>query len=345
MASYFPKALWYKEWRHHRGKALLAFCAFALVPVGRVLVLWTGLLTTNGGTAAMVNRGLFWKSFTTSLTSFQVGRGESVSAVVVVLMAAILASNERTQGTLLTALSMPVRRDDWLRTKFLFGIGVILASYTILALWQTGVNFFNPHPVALAAVCNWWVMMFIVNGAIFSVAFFAGVCVTGIFWTVIATVGVLGFPVWLNLLIVTGTTGAPYFSSPWVSLAASYVERLSPVLAGTSLRDPTWVWYLALIPLGYLAAKGVFMRIKTEDLDRFLTLSSLKYWLQGGISVVVGSYFAEMARGQQEYVNAPPAAELGWFWGAFVIGSVLVWLVVYAIWQTIGRRQSRTAPS
>lgn len=344
VASYFPRALWYKEWHRNRLKALIMFCIFALAPVGSVLLLLTQTGSAGNALAAVIIRHQFWTSFNNYLSvssAFQGSRDGLLGVIAVMVLAAILVSSERRGKTLLTAMAMPVRRDDWLRTKFLFGLAIIIGSLTFLFIWQAVVNLFNPQPLSVWVLMRWWLWTTTFDGAVFAVTFFVGVCVTGSIWTLIGTMGILGLPLWLDSVIVVGTTGAPLSPPQWVYSMANYIGSMSPMwgFGATHFVLLHVLWDLLLIPLGYWAAQAIFLRTRAENFEQLFTSHCMWHWFHSFISVMIGSYIAMVVRGSLEYVNARPKVEISGFWIAFALASAAVWLILFGIHRVVSRNR------
>ncbi|QQE77403.1 ABC-2 transporter permease [Alicyclobacillus sp. SO9] len=345
MESYFPKALWFKEWREHRWRAVLAAVIISLSPVARGLLYWSRHTAVPG--AQNYAGRMFWNQFNSEISTFSKSSTTGLPAVVVVvIIAIILVVGERNSGSLWYILSTPVQRRQWLRTKFLFGLGVIYGTYTILLIWNSVVTVFNPAPVGFGDVVRWWIYMLAVQGTVYAVAFVTALCVTNAILVFIGTFVVLGIPSFLSGYIHEATIASSQPVHVAVQRSTQWIDSLSPLAMfkhNLLLSNPFLYLYMVMIPLLYVLAQVLMRRIEAEHLSSLLTLPKLWYLVIVGISTGLGSIFAtvEMALlsrafGHSFYPLFVPLSVLS----AGVIGLLLFGVIGF---RTRRRRKHRMA--
>lgn len=361
MASYFPKALLYREWREGRLIYLLAGALTLLPGILAVTSYWS-IPDQVPYRQMLLNN--YWQTFYMDTTKFGTHSIPPIYFIIIWIAVPVLRLvTERSRGSLAMLLSSPVKRGDWLRVKFWFGFCTLTlgSAVWLLLLWllhfQASPANLTPTEMLFREVGIHW----IVYVSFYALAFFVSLCVTNTIGAVLICLGISMAPMWLSTTLheifpnsAMGLNGVTFFGDSPTGLVAPQgswiylIQWLSPMSMELDLQGFTWLngWlygYLALAVIAYIGGMKYFRQMRAEAFQNMLTRSSLWYWLLTGFSLVVGSgvggmVVSNLSMNANDYNSNHHAAI---FTAAFIIASAAIWLAIWAFFATRDLRRER----
>lgn len=385
MASYFPKALLYREWREGRW-IYLAAALFTALPA--VLALF-GYLTipqvsdtiTPALHVQLVNN--YWQSFYLDTEQIQNHYAAVIYFIATwVLVPALRIVPERRRGELDAMLVGPVDRAAWLRVKFFYGFAALLVSMMVefVLLWivhfqtPTGLLTMSGDPMHITSADLFreagvhWVMYV----SLFAMGFFISLCVSNTVGAPLTTLAIAMVPYWAVLVLseifprslvshvhYAGQATGRYFMTTLQAPHGTWgylLQFISPLTLnldrtiGFTWRNPFLYWYLALAVIAYLGAMAYFRRLPAERFHDWLTRPSLWYWMLTGVSFIIGSFIGDMIANSISYRPGPVTqAEMdhrGMVFGvAMLIVSAALWVILYSVARARMALRERRASS
>jgi ABC-type transport system involved in multi-copper enzyme maturation permease subunit len=193
MASFFPKALIFKEYRQRRMWALLLFLVMGAEPMlsllGTLLKMWSDPKHYQEHWQVL-HYGLW------GITSIHEGNASILDYLfvgVAVFGAATLAY-ERSQGGLWYTLAGPFTRRQVLRVKVTVGWLFVIATITLYTLLFMGFGQIGHADIPFTHYVGWWGYEVLLQGAMFMAAVLAAILVGNLAAASIAGLVLVGAP-------------------------------------------------------------------------------------------------------------------------------------------------------
>jgi acetoin utilization transport system permease protein len=363
MASYFPKALMYREWREGRW-VYLAAAILTLLPglsslFGYLTIPQVSDTLTPVMHAQMVD--IYWHNFHRDTEQMAIRSfGSTFYILAWLLVPALRIVPERRKGELDALLVGPVDRVAWLRVKFCYGFAALLAGALLewLILWslhfQAPAGILTTTGELFRQVSIHWVVYF----TLYTIGVFTSLCATNLAGAPLIGLGVSMFPYWASLMlgeifpgslvqhIDYGQIGTPMMTTLQAPAGtwAYYIQWFSPLTmnidqtVGFTWRNPFLYWYLVLTVIVYFGATAYFRRLPAERFRNRLTYPSLWYWLLTGVSLIIASFVGDMVANALEVHGGPiTQADMNYrgrvFGTTLIVATIVVWLVGYFIMQ------------
>lgn len=350
-ASYFPKALLYKEWR---GQRLWLGFAAALILVPS---LWSLLNKETGSFGPGMHRTELWTWLVKLLygqnanwpMSTQIS-GHPVTSMwygfVAVGLAVAIVGYERRQGVLYYTLTSPVRKADLLRVKFFCGLAV-LASAMIGLLVIAGLGDSVLSGILPVDVLGEWFLVNVMTSAgLYAIAFLVAQAVGTTVGAGLIACGVSVVPAVVGSVLryVPQIFGVATTPNPMLDKIGHFLVRMSPGFfmsshsrsesygivgsgapptAVTLNQDMHFTWPLALayvlaIGLCYLLAQWLFARAYVEKMSNVFIFPVLWQWAAVAVSAGIGLFATR--------VSFLAGIDKRAFLLRFVIFTALIWL-------------------
>jgi len=295
-ASILPKALMRKEWYQQRWYALFVLL---LISPSVLMLPWKAIpmeqrtdtmLGRNGWPTLHAQLQFNFEGYI-SFTHTDATTGLWASFVVIGL-AVMGFYVERKNHSFWFTLTSPTSRRQLLRVKFVFGTSVVIAVFSVLALYLTVLAAFGQLHHFEADILYWWFAEVTVQLAMYSIAFLLCVVVGN---PIVA--GVLAYiaarvPDVIMLLAPNGLFRHRY---SWV--VVWIFRRLSPLNqfgAGWNKGMlPYLVWSLVLAFLCYLVAQRLFQHVELENVYNLFVFPRTQKWGIVIFSLLVGFMIVE----------------------------------------------------
>lgn len=252
--------------------------------------------------------------------------------VVSMTFAVLLATVERHAATSVDLMNEPVRRRDWVTSRYLFGSGFLFAIGLVRGLIIGGVDIASPYHVSFGVV----LLSFFINTAlglgVFAVAFVVALLAgnTFIAWTVsflflnlplaVGSIFTLFHPIsydWKEIVYRNAHRGVMGFSP---TLYTQYGNQIAPVQYGgqspsttqeflTAVQHPWTVVIGSLVGIivAYVAAQLLFSKTKSERFSDWFISPIARHFSIVVASIEAGAIFGQIEQAEGKVLWLPAA--------------------------------------
>ncbi|WP_026973877.1 hypothetical protein [Alicyclobacillus contaminans] len=323
MASFFPKALVFKEWRQQRWWGLL----FLLVLAGpEVLVLTVRLMRIWSEQDAQLRLTMLEMiRFTLAAMTGQADNdsgGLEYYAFAAAAFGSIILSYDRSHGGLWYTLSGPFTRRQVLRVKATLGALFLMASLVVFAVLLYALNLGAGAGLPVHAFLRWLGCEALLQLACFVCGLMGATLVGQVYVAPLAGWLIGGLPLALSVYVqlLTGPN-----SANWVFTMTHLLEQFAPLYYTRGFPSgPSAMFFVCTgcwILVGYFGVQQLFRAISLERMDNFFLFPGLWHWVVFGGCCFVGLVMAEESSVDEQV----PAPEMLLKHAVF---TVLLWLLV-----------------